>query len=192
MRQHRPLHLSHLDAARTAQNVARMVHARANRDAVRLGMGFGLVDTKIDLAVVLERSRVNWAARTCADWAITGKGRPDDVAAALRELRADLEGVELGAASGREPDLSTAAGLVLVGAAARLALAEGRTVEATEVATLASVDERSIRAAAKAGTLSPVGTGRPMRFSADVACQYLYTRGVPGFEPPVEPTRGVG
>ena len=54
-------------------------------------------------------------------------------------------------------------------------------MEATEVATLASVDERSIRATVKAGTLTPVGPGRPMRFAADAARQYLYARGVPGF-----------
>ncbi len=69
----------------------------------------------------------------------------------------------------------------MVAADARLALEDGRTVKATEVATLASVDERTIWAAVKARTLQPVGTGRPMRFAADVVRQYLYTRGVPGF-----------
>ena len=113
----------------------------------------------------------------------------------LREFRADLEGVELGEASGLEPDLSTSAGVILVAAAARLALAEGRTVDAEDVATLASVDERSIRAAAMAGTLPPVGTGRPMRFTAAVVRHYLYMRGVPAFgmaKPPraVEPPLG--
>ena len=73
----------------------------------------------------------------------------------------------------REPDLSTSAGVVLVAAGARLALVEGRTVEAVEVATLASVDERSIRAAAASGVLPPVGPGRPMRFAAEVVRRYL-------------------
>jgi hypothetical protein len=115
------------------------------------------------------------------EWAKLGKGKPEEMPVALRELRADIDGVEPGEASGRERDLTTVAGVVVVAAEARLALAEGRTVEATEVATLASLDERSIRATVKAGTLQPVGTGRPMRFAVDVVCQYLYTRGVPGF-----------
>ena len=74
--------------------------------------------------------------------------------------------------------------MVLVAAEARLALVEGRTVEAITIATLASVDERSIRATVQAGTLPPVGPGHPMRFAADVAHQYLYARGVPGFAAP--------
>lgn len=139
------------------------------------------VDPKTTTSTVLRQSKVYRAARACAEWAISGKGKPEDVVAALRELRADLEGVEPGEALGREPDLTTVAGVLVVAADARLALAEGRTIEATEVATLAGLDERSIRAAAQAGTLQPVGPGRPMRFAADVVRQYLYARGVPGF-----------
>jgi hypothetical protein len=198
MRRTKALHLSDIDPERTAESVTRRVYARAQRDAARLGMAFGLpsrVDAKTPVGTVLNRSRTHKAARMCAEWAVTGKGAPEEVAAALRELRADLEGIEPGEASG-EPDLSTPAGVVLVAAAARLALVEGRAVDAKEVATLASVDERSIRAAAGAGTLPPVGTGRPMRFAATVVRQYLYTRGVAGFgmvqpsraaEPPLRP-----
>jgi hypothetical protein len=135
---------------------------------------------------VLGQSRVHKQARACLDWAKLGKGKPEDVAISLRDLRAYLEGVEAGEASNREQDLTTVAGVTVVAAEARLALAEGRTIEATEIATLASIDERSIRATVQAGTLQPVGPGRPMRFAANVARQYLYTRGVPGFaaEPP--------
>ena len=78
-------------------------------------------------------------------------------------------------------------GMALVAAGARLALVEGRTVSAVELATLASIDEHSVRVAVKAGTLRPVGPGRPMRFAADLACAYLYTRGVPGFAAPESP-----
>ena len=190
MRQSKPLRLSDLDAERTAEGVTLAVHARARRDARRLGMDFGLpagVDPKTKAWAVLERSQVHKVARVCVAWALAGKGSPEDVVIALRELRADLEGVETGDASVREPDLSTSAGVVLVAAGARLALAEGRTVEAVEVATLASVDERSIRAAAAAGVLPPVGPGRPMRFGEEVVRRYLYGRGVPGFGAPSGP-----
>ena len=56
---------------------------------------------------------------------------------------------------------------------------------AAELAVLAGIDEHTVRAAVKAGTLWPVpGTNRPMRFEADVAAAYLYARGVPGFARP--------
>jgi hypothetical protein len=141
-------------------------------------------EPKPTVGAVLGQSKIHKLVRACVEWAKLGKGKPEEMAAALRELRADLDGVEPGEVSGREWDLTTAAGVTLVAAEARLALAEGRTVEATEVATLASVDERSIRATVQAGTLTPVGPGRPMRFAADVARQYLYARGVPGFAAP--------
>jgi hypothetical protein len=133
------------------------------------------------VATVLGQSQIHKLARACVEWAKSGKGKPEEIAAALRELRAALDGVEPGEVSGRERDLTTVAGVVLVAAEARLSVAEGRTVEALAIATLASVDERSIRATVTAGTLAPVGPGRPMRFAADVARQYLYARGVPGF-----------
>jgi hypothetical protein len=183
MRPQKSIRLSDLDPERAAEAVTREVYARAERDTRRLGLGIGLpagVDTTT-ARMVLDRSRVYRVARLCADWATAGKGYAEDVGVALREMRADLEGVEPGDASGRVPDLSTAVGVVAVAAAARLALAEGRTVEAVEVATLASLDERSIRAAAAAGTLPPVGPGRPMRFAAGEVRKYLYGRGVPGF-----------
>jgi hypothetical protein len=195
MRQHKPLHLSDLDVRRTADDLTWSVHARAWRDARRLGMSYGMppdVDQKnTKLPMLLARSSVHKAALTCAAWATAGKGTPEEVAVALRELRADLEGLELGEAPGREPDLSTAAGLVVVAAAARLALVEGRALQAVEVATLASLDERSIRAAAAVGTLPSVGPGRPMRFAASVVCEYLYGRGVPGFGVPATPPPAV-
>jgi hypothetical protein len=191
MRQSKPLRLSDLDAERTAEGMTNAVDTRARRDARRLGMFYGFpasVDPKVTkLWMVLGQSTVHRVARVCVAWALAGKGKPEEVAVALRELRADLEGVEPGDASMREPDLSTSAGVVLVAAAARLALAEGRTVEAVEVATLASLDERSIRASSSSGVLPPVGPGRPMRFEAEVVRRYLYGRGVPGFGAPSGP-----
>jgi len=175
------LHLADLDPERAADRLAWEVYCRAKRDA--LGLGFAFLapsgTEKLSLSVVLAQSKIYGLVRVCAEWAKSGKG--NNAPAALRELRAALDGVEPGEASGREHDLTTVAGVLLVAAEARIALAEGRTVEALEIATLASVDERSIRAAVTAGTLAPVGPGRPMRFAADVAHQYLYARGVPGF-----------
>ena len=180
-----PLHLSDLDPQRAADELTRSVYARAQRDARHLGMVLTWptgTDRKSPAGTVLAQSKLHKHARACVEWATLGKGKPEDVAVSLRELRAALDGVEPGEASGREPDLTTVAGLTLVAAGARLALAEGRTVDAIEVATLASLDDRSIRATVNAGKLEPVaGGGRPMRFAPDVARQYLYARGVPGF-----------
>jgi hypothetical protein len=187
MRPSNPLHLANLDPQRTAEDVAWAVLARARRDARWLGLLVKApnppagMDQKAAVNQALSQSTVLKVVRTCAEWAIAGKGKPEDAAAALRELRAVLEGVEPGRATGRSTDLTPAAGVVVAAAAARLALAEGRTVEAEDVATLASVDARTIRAAVAAGSLQPVGARRPMRFAADVVRQYLYTRGVPGF-----------
>jgi len=183
----KPLHLASLDPKRTAEDVAWAVLARVRRDARWLGLLVKVdhppegVDQKTAMNQAVLQSKVLKVARTCADWAIAGKGKPEDAAAALRELRAVLEGVEPGTATGRAANLTAAAEVLVVAAVARLALAEGRTVEAEEVAMLASVDARTIRAAVAAGSLQPVGPGRPMRFAADMVRHYLYTRGVPGF-----------
>jgi hypothetical protein len=212
--------LADLDPERAADELTQEVYARACRDLVRLGLSLTVpappplpptrtylpgdpagdrhqpapapAPKPLSIATVLGQSKLNKVARACVEWAKSGKGKPEEMPGALRELRAALDGVEPGEASGREWDLTTAAGVVLVAAEARIALAEGRTVEALEIATLASVDERSIRATVTAGTLQPVGPGRPMRFAADVARQYLYARGVPGFAAaaPAGATRG--
>ncbi len=187
MRPNKILHLASLDPQHTAEEVAWAVLARARRDARGLGLLVKVpnppagMDQKVAMAQAVNQSKILKVARMCAEWAITGKGKPEDAAAALRELRAVLEGVEPGTAAGRATDLTAAVEVVVVAAAARLALTEGRTVEADEVAALAGVDPRTIRAAVAAGSLLPVGAGRPMRFAADVVRQYLYMRGVPGF-----------
>ena len=194
MRLHKPFHLDRLDPNRAADEVVREVYQRARRDAGRVGLTLQVdyvppgYDQKTSLSPTMDRSKAYKAARACADWATTGKGKPEEIAAALKELCADLD-VELGKSSRREPDLATASGVLVVAAAARLALKEGRAVTAVEVATLASVDDRTIRAAAQEGELQPVGPGRPMRFAADGVCEYLYRQGVPGFvAPPGAPT----
>jgi hypothetical protein len=186
----KPLHLTDLDPARTAEALTWDIHARAQRYARRLGMILALpkaADPTKGVGPVIGASRVYKAARTCAEWAVAGKGNAEEVAAALRELRADLQGVAPGDAADTPPDLATPAGVVVVAAAARLAMAEGRAVDADDIATLASVDARTIRNAVAAGTLQPVARGRPMRFAADVVRAYLYTRGAQGFAaaPPV-------
>ncbi len=170
------------------------MHYRALQDASRLGLVLkpnavqppSGQDEVALLNQTLGQSKVERSARMCAEWAITGRGDPGEVAAALRELRADLSSVEVGDVPWRALDLTTTPGVLVVAAAARLALTEGRTVEVVEVATLASVDERTIRAAVEAGELRPVGPGRPVRFAAEVVRAYLYARGVLGFSAPEE------
>jgi hypothetical protein len=192
----KPLRLADLDPQRTAEEVVQAVYARAYRDARALGLILRAesvpagVDPKVAKSQAMGKSAASKAARTCAAWAIAGRGTPEEVAIALRELRSVVEGVELGRPVPRELrnlSLTPATELVVVAAEARLALADDRAIEAIEVATLASLDERSIRAAAAAGALPPVGPARPMRFAANVVRQYLYERGVPGFAAPPVP-----
>ena len=191
-----PLRLAHLDPQRTADDVVEAVYARALRDARALGLVLRAesvpsgIDAKVARRQAALKSAAATAARTCAEWAIAGRGTPEEVVVALRELRAVVEGVEPGRSVPRELrnlSLTPATELVVVAAEARLALADDRAIEAVEVATLASLDERSIRAAAAAGALPPVGPARPMRFAANVVRQYLYERGVPGFAAPPVP-----
>ena len=185
MRVREPLRLAHLDPHRVAWAAVREVRARARRDLSRLNLPLSALpgdQVEDDLIV---RSKTYRAARLCAEWAIIGRGAAEELDVLLKEVRADLDGRAVGDRPWRIPDLTTAIGLVVVAAAARLALAEGRTVEAGEVATLASVDERTVRAAAQAGVLHPVAPGRPMRFAADEVRAYLYARGVSGFAAPV-------
>jgi hypothetical protein len=115
-----------------------------------------------------------------------GRGNPAEIAACILQARADLEGIDLREVPPSRPlDPATLPGAVLVAAGARLAVVEARTVTAVELAVLGGVDEHTVRAAVKAGTLQPVaGSTRPMRFAADIARAYLYMRGVPGFAAP--------
>jgi hypothetical protein len=179
MRVNEPLRLAQVEPQRTATMVVREVRARARRDAAGLGVTLGQLP---DDAV--SKSRVYLSAKTCAEWATAGRGKAEEVAVALKDLRADLDGIEAGRVPWRTPDLTWSPGLVIVASAARLALADDRTVEALEVAVLASVDERTVRGAAQAGALHPVGPGRPMRFAAEEVRAYLYARGVRGFTAP--------
>jgi hypothetical protein len=189
MRTSEPLRLARLDPERAASLVAHRVLYRARRDASRVGLAVfhpspdGQTEEACQERATLS-SKAYRNALLCAVWAATGKGKPEEIAAALRELRGDLEGVAPADARGLAPDLTTTVGVLVVAVAARLALREGLTVDAVDVATLASVDARTVRAAVQAGALQPLPSMRPMRFAADVACAYLYARGVPGFGAP--------
>lgn len=183
------IRLADLDAYNTATEILTLVHQRVIRDADGLGLVIRMAeegqDEKAARLAAFRSSRVLRVAWVLAEWAMSGQGQAADIPAFLRQVRADIEGISANEASTRGPvDLSTGPGVVLVAAGARLALVEGRTVSAVELAALASVDEHSIRAAVKAGTLRPVAPGRPMRFAADLAHAYLYTRGVRGFAAP--------
>jgi len=187
-----PLRLADLDPQLIAADVMNVVYDRVYRDARRIGFIVQVPDTgqgeKHARATAVGGSEGFRAAHALAEWATSGRGQDAEIPALLRQVRADLEGIDAKKASTRGPvDLATLPGVALVAAGARLALVEGRTVSAVELATLASLDEHSVRAAVKAGTLRPVGPGRPMRFAADLARAYLYTRGVPGFAAPESP-----
>jgi hypothetical protein len=187
-----PIRLADLDASRIAVDIVNLVYERVVRDMGRLGLVLRMAEQgqneQVARAAVMGHSEVFHAAWVLAEWATSGRGQAAEIPASLRQVRADLDGIGANEASTRGPvDLSTLPGVALVAAGARLALVEGRTVSAVELATLASMDEHSVRAAVKAGTLRPVAPGRPMRFAAELARAYLYTRGVPGFAAPEAP-----
>jgi hypothetical protein len=184
--------LADIDPRRIVVAILAVVNERALRDTHRLGLVIQAAKEGQDegdaRANAILQSELFGVATKLADWATSGKGQAAGIPAILQQIRADLEGISAISASRRGPaDLATLPGVALVAAGARLALAEGRTVSAVELATLASLDEHSIRAAVKAGTLRPVTSGRPMRFAADLACMYLYARGVPSFTAPSMP-----
>jgi hypothetical protein len=195
MRLREPPHLAHLDPDCAAWTVLIHVHRRALRDAGRLGLALkvsaAMLPTGQDEAALTNRalgqSKVYRTAQLCAEWAIRGRGEPEAITPALKEMCADLDGTDVGDGPSRLPDLTTTPGVLVAAATARLALAEGRTVDVMDVATLASVDERTVRAAVQAGALRPVTKRRPMRFAAELVRVYLYARGVQGFSAPQEP-----
>lgn len=184
------LRLPDLNPAHVALSVAGVVIRRIVRESSRVGLAVRLADSppldemwaKDVGKLTILRSEAFRAAQTLAEWAKTGQGAPTaTIGALLAEVRADLDGRPPDAARRSLPEPTTAAGLILLAAGARLALVEGRPVTAVELAALAGRDERTIRAAAAAGTLRPIDGGRPMRFAVEVAHTYLHARGVAGF-----------
>jgi hypothetical protein len=172
--------LAHLDPDRAAAAVVRLVLERARRDAKWLGLF--IVDAKaladdqaLERTVVTSRAYNN--ARLLAAWAQTGKGDLAEIKKGLPSLRRDVVA----------PDLSTLPGILLTATVARLAVVEGEAVDAVGLATLASVDPRTIRAAVQEGVLQPLSRRRPMSFSAQAASAYLHARRVPGFTPASAP-----
>jgi hypothetical protein len=183
------IRLADNDLQRLTLGIVSEVLRRTYRDAQRLGLVLKPADGREPQdgsAVIMMGSEIHRAALKLAEWAQAGRGNPAEIAACILQARADLEGVELLKVPPTRPlDPTTLAGAVLVAAGARLAVVEGRTVTAVELAVLAGVDEHTVRAAVKAGSLRALaGSTRPMRFAADIAGAYLYTRGVPGFIAP--------
>ncbi len=185
-----PIRLADCDLRRLALAIVGQVTRRTFRDARRLGLVVKSADgqgpQQEGAPFVVMGSEVYEAALMLAAWAKAGQGDSAQIAAVILQVRADLEGIDMSEVSPTRPlDTATLHGAVLVAAGARLAVVEGRTVTALELATLAGVDEHTVRAAVKAGSLLPVaGSLRPMRFAADLARAYLYTRSAPGFAAP--------
>ena len=214
MRSSKPLHLADLDPQRVADELTQEVYARANRDLVRLGLSLtvpiplpqpparshlpgdpygdgGAPAAKPkppSIGTVLRQSKIHQLVRACVEWAKVGKGKPEEMAAALRELRSDLDGVEPGVVSGRALDPATDAGVPAVAAGGRARGGRGPGGGALGGARLARARGAPCRATVTGGTVSAGGPGRPMRFAADVVREYLYARGVPGFAAS-EPTK---
>lgn len=107
---------------------------------------------------------------------------PEDGADALLEVVSTLYGGALdhhdahpGILSEGEPE--TALEAVLLAAWTRVQLGRGESVEARQIATLASQPVRTVQHHIKVGEL-PASEGRPARVSAENAAAYLSARGV--------------
>ena len=181
--------LATLDVEDVALEVAEAALGRARRDATRFGLVLNLTDAQSgskEWTMVARRSAVYQNALACARWAKKGEGKA--IGDALKQLRADIDGVAPADERGmRPPDVKTMSGLLVVAVSARLALVEGRTIDADELAVLASVDGRTVRLAVQTGALQPVTQRRPIRFAPEVASAYLFARGVHGFAPAPSP-----
>lgn len=188
----KPLRLACVSAVSLPLLLMKLVLDRATRDTDHLRLVIqmakdGESEEKARWRVMFE-SEVFVTAKDLANWAAAGEGDAAKIPALLHHFRAYLTGISSSEVSSRgQADLTTVYGVAIVAAEARLAVVEGRTVSAVELATLASVDEHTLRAAVKSGVIRPLGPGRPMRFAADVAHVYLYTRGVRGFAAPEIP-----
>lgn len=83
-----------------------------------------------------------------------------------------------------ECDPSTEIGVVLAGAAARLALAQDRAIGALDLAILGSVSGRFVAREMVKGVIPSRGAGTkddPRMVTARDACRWLARRGTPGF-----------
>jgi len=80
-------------------------------------------------------------------------------------------------------DPETSWGLVVVGTAARDAIAKRKEVTAAQLAVLAGLESSSLRRLAAEGDVTPINpAGRPLRFEAKEARRWLGGRGVAGFD----------
>jgi hypothetical protein len=175
-----PMRLADIEARRFAVAIVSAVLDRAMRDtpAPLAGANCREWSRRERGPRAVAQSEVFRTALELAEWATSGRGQVVESSALIRQVRADLDGSSATDASTRGPlDLSTVPCVALVAAGARLALIERCTVSAVELATRASMDEHSVRAATNAGTLRPVAAGRPMRFAADRAGIPLCARG---------------
>lgn len=179
-----PPRLAAVDTSQVAIAIAAMAFQRAVRGAGRAGFELKVPVLPDELMAQLARSEAYRAALFLGEWAKTGARVTAAVPKALlAEIREDA-----GATSPTKlAELPAEVRVVLLAAEARLALAEGQPVTAPELAILAGLDERTIRAAVASKALTPLGPGRPMRFAAEQGRAYLAARGVPGMEAPIPP-----
>ena len=82
------------------------MHRRALRDAGRLGLALKVNASSLPAGHdegtltnrALGQSKVYRNAQMCAEWAIMGRGKPEVIAPALKEMCADLDGTDVGEA----------------------------------------------------------------------------------------------
>jgi len=194
----RPLRLGDVHPDAVALEVADRVLGRAVRDLQRLAPAVvGMVavpgasppvaghppDMLAAARSALRSSRAYLDAFAAVEWAQAGKGSSlDQIDTVLEAFTEDIDGPDvLPLVAPLEHAPHTALDLVRVAAQARLQLYRLHDVTALDLATLAGVDERTIRADASAGRIKPrARNARPMRFAPLPALVFLAWRKVPG------------
>lgn len=122
-------------------------------------------------------------------WAARGDGDAEEALEAAGDLAAVLYRPPVGGAPAAPAELvsdvapTTAAGLLLVAAAARCRIADGGAVAPRELAALAGVDAAHVRLLVRQGEIEARKAGaREVEIPAAAARRWLSGRGVPGFD----------
>jgi hypothetical protein len=170
-----PIRLADSDPQRLAVAIVGYVTARVFHDARRLGLVLKTADGRGEqdgTPFLVMGSEIYRAALMLAEWAKTGRGDSAEIAAAILQVRADLEGIDIMQASPTRPlDPATLHGAALVAAGARLALVEGRTVTAIELLAAskkAGIDPLSPHALRKAAGQWLIDLGMPLELVSRV------------------------
>ncbi len=110
--------MADLNPGLIAAAVLNVVCDRVYRDARRMGLIVRTAepgqDEKLALATALGFSEVSRSAHALAEWATSTRGQAAEIPALLRQVHADLDGIDVKKASTRGPvDLATSPGVAL-------------------------------------------------------------------------------